>query len=241
MIILLALQPVLIYGQDLNLGAKFGFGFTSTDFEAKEFMFSNVENEIAYMTDIKSEKMFIGPVFNMNFKSRNRLGIHLDLFTFTNTYEILTESSLSLVEFAPEISTPKLSTFYVNLSFGFTYDIVQTKIVRPYLRAGASLNGLLAVDELDSDIDGTKFSNQLGREVRNAIMYDYLNQQNTVYYSANVGLGLRVYNFYVEGIIDKNLTDIDAIGAYAGQSKLIINIGINLIRLDLVKKQKSGF
>ena len=85
-IIYLGASPGL-EAQDLNIGAKFGFGLTDTEFVPKEFTFSTVENETAYMQGISSEKIFIGPVFHLDYKSKNRFGVFFDLSTITNTYE----------------------------------------------------------------------------------------------------------------------------------------------------------
>lgn len=224
-----------LLAQDLNIGAKFGFGFTDTEFIPREFTFSTADNETAYIAGISSENMFIGPVFHLEYKSKNRFGVYFDLSSFTNTYEFVAQTS-SFDQLALE--TPKLSTFYLQGNIGFTIDIVQNKLIKPYLRFGASINGLLGVDELRATETSQLFSQQSQREVRNAIMFDYIIQQNSIYYSANLGLGFKVYNFFVEGIIDRSLTEIDANGAYPSQSKLIINVGVNLLRFDLVKKQK---
>jgi len=226
------LTSVKLQGQDLNFGAKIGAGYSFTDLTPTEFTFSTTDNETTYIVGIESERLLQGPVFQLEYKSKNRIAILFDLNLFSVNYEYRVETSPLFL-----VTKPKLSTDYIHASFAASIDLIQTKRIKPYLRVGASYNGLLGLEELEINQD-VPFTEIDGREVRNTIIFNYLDQQNSTYYSMHAGIGFKFYNFFIEGLVDRNLTDLDANGAYSNQTKVFVNLGVNLLRFDLVKKQR---
>lgn len=224
--------------QELNLGVKFGGGISNTAFTPATFHFSTVDNETAYISELTSEKLYTGLTLNIDYHTQNRWGVFGDLFTHTINYDF---SAFSDAE-NESIGDPLLSTTHLTAALGVSYDIIQTKLIKPYIRAGFGINMLLRSQEREYNNNlfyFQKFTTWYNREVRNVIMFDHLNQQNNVYYSGHVGFGIKVYNVFIEGVWDQNLTDLDKKGTYGTQNKVLINVGVNLLRFDLVKKQKN--
>lgn len=229
-----------ITAQELNMGVKIGGGISNTSFTPATFHFSTVSNETAYISAITDEKLYTGLMLNIDYQSKNKSGVYFDLFTQTMNYEF---KAFSDDPTAGDIGQPLLSTTYLTTALGYSYTIIQRKLIKPYFKVGVNMNVLLRSKELDNDLNlfyFQNFTNWHPREVRNAIMFDHLNQQSPIYYSGHIGFGLKVYNIFVEGIWTRNISDLDKIGAYASQSKILITVGVNLLKFDLVKTQKHA-
>ncbi|MBW3546125.1 MAG: hypothetical protein KY428_11105, partial [Bacteroidetes bacterium] len=135
-----------LVGQDLNVGLKYGAGFSSTHFAPKTFTFSTIDNETDHILGIQSEKIWSSPILNIAFKTKNRLGLYLDMSTQTFTYQYHVDKSISNDETAG-LYTPRLAISYFSSTAGVTIDLIQTKLIKPYIKVGASLNSLLLSSE----------------------------------------------------------------------------------------------
>lgn len=239
-IILILILPIGLLAQHFHIGSRIGVGTSRIEVVPTSFEFSNTENETDYINGIKEQKLNITPSYvSLTYQGKNRWATYLDLKT--QWHSIIYDLSVEPADYYAELYPFELqiNLGYFSAEGGVMFDLAPRKYIVPYLYAGMGSSRLLTLTERIPGSSGEKFTQMDGRQVRNTIIYNYLNRFNNQITTVHTGVGLRYYNMYISLGFEQTVSDFDAIGSYTNRQLFTLSFGLNLLSLELTRNQAN--